>query len=213
VPSWAGRQAGTRPLPLRYRRPPRLAADGGTLALQTDLFGPLHVPTAPPAPRRSSHPRPRGERTRRAYRAAWRQFDTWCRALGSEPLAPDPDTLACMWSAAPIRGSPSARSHLRFGMGLAATCIGEPTRRDRLLLIDAFAMVLFTMLGPASESLGMDRLLKSNTSKTEVQYIEDTYALVVPPRTAAAPARAGPSARFPPRDAGRRSMLRAPSCC
>jgi len=54
---------------------------------------------------------------------------------------------------------------LRFGMGLGATRISEPTRRDRLLLINAFAMVLLTMLGAAGESLGMDRLLKSNTSK------------------------------------------------
>ena len=55
---------------------------------------------------------------------------------------------------------------LRFGLGLGVTRIGEPTRRDRLLLINAFAMVLLTMLGAAGESLGMDRLLKSNTSKT-----------------------------------------------
>lgn len=55
---------------------------------------------------------------------------------------------------------------LRFGMGLSATRIGEPTRRDRLLLVNAFAMALLTMLGAAGESLGMDRLLKSNTSKT-----------------------------------------------
>lgn len=54
---------------------------------------------------------------------------------------------------------------LRFGLGLGVTRIGEPTRRDRLLLINAFAMVLLTMLGAAGESLGMDRLLKSNTSK------------------------------------------------
>jgi hypothetical protein len=54
---------------------------------------------------------------------------------------------------------------LRFGMELGATRIGEPTRRDRLLLINAFAMVLLTMLGAAGESLGMDRSLKSNTSK------------------------------------------------
>ncbi len=54
----------------------------------------------------------------------------------------------------------------RFGMGLSATRIGEPTRRDRLLLISAFAITLLTMLGAAGESLGMDRLLKSNTAKT-----------------------------------------------
>jgi hypothetical protein len=37
--------------------------------------------------------------------------------------------------------------------------------RDRLPPIDAFAMVLLTLPGAAGESLGMDRLLKSKTSK------------------------------------------------
>ena len=55
---------------------------------------------------------------------------------------------------------------LRFGMGLSATRIGEPTRRDRLLLVSAFAVALLTLLGEVGERLGMDRLLKSNTSKT-----------------------------------------------
>lgn len=40
---------------------------------------------------------------------------------------------------------------------MAEIRIAEPERRDRLLL---------TMLGIAGESLGMDRQLKSNTSKT-----------------------------------------------
>jgi hypothetical protein len=44
---------------------------------------------------------------------------------------------------------------------------GRPAmRRDRLLLISAFAITLLTLLGVVGESLGMDRLLKSNTSKT-----------------------------------------------
>jgi hypothetical protein len=55
---------------------------------------------------------------------------------------------------------------LQFGMGLSSTRIGEPTRRDRLLLISAFATELLTLLGAVGEALGMDRLLKSNTSKT-----------------------------------------------
>jgi hypothetical protein len=50
-------------------------------------------------------------------------------------------------------------------MGLSATRIGEPMRRDRLLLVSAFATALLTLLGAVGESLGMDRLLKSNTSK------------------------------------------------
>jgi hypothetical protein len=55
---------------------------------------------------------------------------------------------------------------LQFGMGLSSTRFGEPTRRDRLLLISAFATALLTLLGAVGEALGMDRLLKSNTSKT-----------------------------------------------
>jgi hypothetical protein len=55
---------------------------------------------------------------------------------------------------------------LRFGMGLSATRIAEPMRRDRLLLVSAFATAMLTLLGAVGESLGMDRLLKSNTSKT-----------------------------------------------
>jgi hypothetical protein len=55
---------------------------------------------------------------------------------------------------------------LRFGMGLSSTRISEPMRRDRLLLVSAIAIALLTLLGAVGESLGMDRLLKSNTSKT-----------------------------------------------
>jgi len=56
----------------------------------------------------------------------------------------------------------------RFGMGMSQTRIGSTERRDRLLLISAFATVLLTLLGGAGESLGYDRLLKSNTVKKRV---------------------------------------------
>ena len=55
---------------------------------------------------------------------------------------------------------------LRFGMGLSSVRISDPQRRDRLLLLNAFAVVLLTLLGAAGESLGMDRHLKSNTVRT-----------------------------------------------
>ena len=55
---------------------------------------------------------------------------------------------------------------LRFGLGLSAVRIGDPQRRDRLLLLNAFAVVLLTRLGAAGESLGMDRHLKVHTVKT-----------------------------------------------
>jgi hypothetical protein len=54
---------------------------------------------------------------------------------------------------------------LRFGMGLGVLRIADPHRRDRLLLLNAFAIVLLSLLGAAGESLGMDRHLKVNTAK------------------------------------------------
>lgn len=57
---------------------------------------------------------------------------------------------------------------LRFGMGLSSARVGDPCRRDRLLLISAIAIMLLTLLGGAGEALGMDRLLKSNTVKRRV---------------------------------------------
>jgi hypothetical protein len=54
---------------------------------------------------------------------------------------------------------------LRFGMGMAAIHVGSPERRDRLWLINAFAVALLTLLGATGEALGYDRMLKSNTTK------------------------------------------------
>ena len=88
----------------------------------------------------------------------------WCLA------ASDPDAPAAMlinhyarrWTIEPqFRDT----KDLRFGMGLSATRVGEPMRRDRLLLVSAFAVALLTLLGAVGESLGMDRQLRSNTSK------------------------------------------------
>ena len=54
---------------------------------------------------------------------------------------------------------------VHFGMGLKATHIGDSSRRDRLLLLGAVAHALLTLLGDAGERAGLDRLLKTNTSK------------------------------------------------
>ena len=53
-----------------------------------------------------------------------------------------------------------------FGMGLSATHIGVPARRDRLLLLGALSHALLTLLGAAGEACGLDRMLKANTVKT-----------------------------------------------
>jgi integrase len=71
--------------------------------LQTTLLGPLSIPAGASRAaeiedlsRRAAvyATRARGDGTRRAYRAAWRQYETWCHSLGREPLAADPDTIA-----------------------------------------------------------------------------------------------------------------------
>ena len=75
----------------------------GALTLHTDLLGDLQVPGAAGraaelealASRAALYAtRARGEGTRRVYRSAWRGFEAWCRSLGREPLAGDPELIA-----------------------------------------------------------------------------------------------------------------------
>ena len=57
------------------------------------------------------------------------------------------------------------QKNFHLGMGLSATRIGDPRRRDRLLLLSAIAHALLTLLGAAGEECGLDRTLKANTVK------------------------------------------------
>jgi hypothetical protein len=91
--------------------------------------------------------------------------ELWCVAASDpEASAAMPvNHCACRWTIGPpFRDT----RDLRFGMGLAATRIGGPMRRDRLMLVSAFAMSLLILFGAVGESLGMDRQLRSNTGKT-----------------------------------------------
>ena len=54
---------------------------------------------------------------------------------------------------------------LRYGLGLSWSRVSQPLRRDRLLLLSAFAIALLSLLGAAGERLGYDRMLKANTVK------------------------------------------------
>lgn len=93
--------------------------------------------------------------------------DAWCLATSHADATARHITnyYAKRWTIEPsFRDS----KDLRFGMGLGATHISEPQRRDRLLLVGAFAVVLLTVLGAAGEHIGMDRHLKSNTSRRRV---------------------------------------------
>ena len=53
----------------------------------------------------------------------------------------------------------------RYGLGLSATHVRTPIRRDRLLLLATIAQALLTLLGAAAEKVGLDRMLKVNTVK------------------------------------------------
>ena len=52
-----------------------------------------------------------------------------------------------------------------YGMGLGSVRVKRCDRRDMLVLLAAFSIVLMTLLGAAGENLGYDRFLKANTTK------------------------------------------------
>ena len=90
--------------------------------------------------------------------------EPWCLAtsLSDATSREIVDAYARRWTVEP---SFRDTKDIRFGMGLSLLRISRPDRRDRLLLLNAFAIHLLTMLGTAGEELGMDRHLRSGTSK------------------------------------------------
>lgn len=90
--------------------------------------------------------------------------EAWCLASSLEDTTAS-EVVSLYGRRFTIEESFRDTKDLHFGLGLSATRIGSPKRRDRLLLIGALAMALLTLLGAAGESLGMDRMLKANTSK------------------------------------------------
>ena len=88
----------------------------------------------------------------------------WCLATsGTDPTAKALISLySKRWS---IECGFRDTKDLRFGMGMASIHLSTPARRDRLWLLNAFAIMLLTLLGAAGEALGYDRYLKSNTTK------------------------------------------------
>jgi hypothetical protein len=90
--------------------------------------------------------------------------EPWCLAASttSETAKNLIATYAKRWSIEPAFRD---TKDLRFGMGMGSIRVGDPQRRDRLWLLNAFAIALLTLLGAAGEALGYDRHLKSNTSK------------------------------------------------
>ncbi len=90
--------------------------------------------------------------------------EPWCLAASTagEPARALVNLYARRWG---IEGAFRDTKDLRFGMGMGSMHVSTPDRRDRLWLINAFAIVLLTLLGSAGEALGYDRHLKSNTTK------------------------------------------------
>ncbi len=88
----------------------------------------------------------------------------WCLAASSidEPARALINLYAKRWS---IECGFRDSKDLRFGLGMAALRVSTPDRPDRLWRLNAFAVVLLTLLGAAGEALGYDRHLRTNTAK------------------------------------------------
>ena len=92
-----------------------------------------------------------------------RMKDPWCLATSRTDLAAS-EIVKLYGRRFTIEETFRDTKDIHFGMGLAATHIGDSSRRDRLLLLGAVAHALLTLLGEAGERAGMG--LKANTSKT-----------------------------------------------
>ncbi len=91
--------------------------------------------------------------------------DAWC-IVSSDPKLAGREVKTIYGRRFSIEEMFRDQKDLRFGMGLGWRIVGDVGRRDRLMLIAALAQALLTLLGAAGEDLGLDRYLKTNTSKT-----------------------------------------------
>jgi DDE family transposase len=94
-----------------------------------------------------------------------RMKESWCIATSRDDLTAA-DVVRVYGRRFSIEETFRDTKDIHFGMGLSATHIGDPARRDRLLFVAAVAHVLLTLLGASGERCGLDRTLKSNTTKT-----------------------------------------------
>ena len=90
--------------------------------------------------------------------------ENWCLACSSRSAHPS-DLVFLYGRRFTIEETFRDQKNEHFGMGLKAAHIGTPQRRDRLLMVMALAQYLLTLLGAAGERAGLDRRLKTNTSK------------------------------------------------
>jgi len=90
--------------------------------------------------------------------------DSWCLVASDLSLKNREiiNFYAKRWS---IEPSFRDQKDIRFGMGMYNISVSKPARRDRLFFIAAIANVFLSILGAASEAIGMDKTLKANTVK------------------------------------------------
>lgn len=107
--------------------------------------------------------------------------DAWCLVTNKSSLKTKEiiNYYAKRWSIEPTFRD---QKEFRFGMGLYNVSVSTPERRDRLFFIAAVACVLLTVLGAASEAIGMDKMLRANTVKRRTHSLfrqgQMLYALI-----------------------------------
>jgi len=93
-----------------------------------------------------------------------RMKDAWCIATTHADLGADGVTKL-YGRRFTIEETFRDTKDIHFGLGLSATHVHNPGRRDRLLMLTAIAYVLLVLLGAAGERCGLDRTLKVSTTK------------------------------------------------
>jgi len=93
-----------------------------------------------------------------------RMKDMWCLASSLSNIATQTilNLYGKRWG---IETSFRDEKDFQFGLGLKKSRIKTCSRRDRLFLISAMAIIFLTLLGAACEKSGYDRYLKANTEK------------------------------------------------
>jgi hypothetical protein len=93
-----------------------------------------------------------------------RMKESWCLATSRDDL-PAAEIVRLYGRRFSIEETFRDQKDRRFGLGLYYTHLGDPGRRDRMLLVLVLACLIATLLGAAGERIGLDRLLRANTVK------------------------------------------------
>lgn len=104
--------------------------------------------------------------------------DMWCLVCSIENVATK-TILKLYGKRLETETSYRDEKDLRFGLGLKKSRIKSTERRDRLLLVSAIAIIFLTLLGAASEAVGFDKYIKSNTSITRTHSLFSQGRLIL----------------------------------